>query len=110
MDMFFVKSILTTRLFVLGTSQPAAVEPGSGHAVERVRFFLMNTTEFSQWKLQALANALQKSRDSLGNKFERDNFMLIVILPTKAAEIRLRVKHWGDVLQGLFYILEVYFE
>ncbi|KAF9463147.1 Piwi domain-containing protein [Collybia nuda] len=71
---------------ILGTStsQPGVIEVGSGHAVEK-----------------ALTNALQKSRETLGSRFSGQSFLLIVILPLKAAEIRLRVKHWGDIIQGV---------
>ncbi|KAJ3822248.1 ribonuclease H-like domain-containing protein [Lentinula raphanica] len=64
---------------------PCAVQSGSGHAVEQV-----------------LNHTLAQMRSKFPNlETIRPRPLLLVILPQNAAEVRQRVKHWGDFTAGV---------
>ncbi|KAG5645908.1 hypothetical protein DXG03_005055 [Asterophora parasitica] len=63
------------------TSRPVAVITGMGNAVEN-----------------ALNEVLQRA---IQENFKKDDLMVIAILPAKAPVLRLRIKHWGDIVKGL---------
>ncbi|KAG5653267.1 hypothetical protein H0H81_001427 [Sphagnurus paluster] len=65
----------------LATSAPITIISGMGNAVEKV----LN---------EVLRMALQ-------NHLQREDLIVIAILPAKAPAVRARIKHWGDVVEAL---------
>ncbi|KAG6917797.1 hypothetical protein DXG01_001069 [Tephrocybe rancida] len=78
----FMKSMANVcRTLGMNTSPPADIVSGMGNAVERS------------------LDALLKS--AMGKGLDKKKMMVIAILPARAPAIRTRVKHWGDVTQGV---------
>ncbi|KAJ6606546.1 argonaute-like protein [Mycena vulgaris] len=68
----------------LAVAPPAAVQQGEGHSPEKVKF----PTNLSTSVLRQMPNSGPPD-------------LIIVLLPSKADEIRTRVKFWGDVTRGV---------
>ncbi|KAF9072959.1 Piwi domain-containing protein [Rhodocollybia butyracea] len=69
----------------MSINPPFTVQSGSGQAVEQ--------------SLDRTMRELQKTNPNLGKSGPPP--LLVVILPQNAAEVRHRVKHWGDVRAGI---------
>ncbi|KAG6817094.1 hypothetical protein H0H87_012862 [Tephrocybe sp. NHM501043] len=69
------------RALGMGTNAPFDIVPGLGNAVER--------------SLDALLRKAQSK------SLDRKKIIVIAILPARAPAIRARVKHWGDVVEGV---------
>ncbi|KAF5387039.1 hypothetical protein D9615_001654 [Tricholomella constricta] len=78
----YMKSLAEScRILGMNTGRPIAIISGIGNAVEK-----------------ALNEVLQKA---LQENFKREELMVIAVLPAKAPAIRVRIKHWGDITQGV---------